>query len=142
MTSQNYGFHLAEYLAISDKLSVWKPLVYVINAKHIKDFKRAFPERDKTDLIDSQFITEYLRFRKLPHLFEANNRYLPLQRLVRYRYHLVKNTKRETNKAIEKEMKGFSNPLLSVKGLGPVYAAGIFACIGTVSYTHLTLPTN
>jgi len=44
----------------------------------------------------------------------------------------VKNTERETNKAIEKEMKGFSNPLLSVKGLGPVYAAGIFACIGNI----------
>jgi len=239
--TQNYGFHLAEYLAISDKLSVWKPLVYVINAKYIKDFKRAFPERDKTDLIDSQFIAEYLRFGKLPHPFEANNRYLPLQRLVRYRYHLVKNIERETkfflanlflkfpgwvqrrpirtlgksamdvlsefysldeiiqmpldelalfvakagknrspnpekiaeeikkaaresyrlradladsvqfilestminiralksslkevNKAIEKEMKGFSNPLLSIKGLGPVYAAGVFACIGNI----------
>jgi len=94
--TQNYGFHLAEYLAISDKLSVWKPLVYVINAKHIKDFKRAFPERNKTDLIDSQFIAEYLRTGFLPHPFEANNRYLPLQRLVRYLYHLVKNIERET----------------------------------------------
>ena len=239
--TQHYGFHLAEYLASSDKLSPWKPLVYVINAKYIKDFKRAFPERDKTDLIDSQFIAEYLRFGKLPHPFEANNRYLPLQRLVRYRYHLVKNIERESkfflanlflkfpgwvqnkpistlrksamdvlgefysldeivqmpleelalfvakagknrspdpekiakeikkaakesyrlkpdlansvqfilesiivnlrtlksslkelNKAIALEMKGFSNPLLSIKGIGPVYAAGIFASIGNI----------
>jgi len=239
--TQNYGFHLAEYLAISDKLFTWKPLVYIINAKYIKDFKRAFPERDKTDLVDSQFIAEYLRFGKLPHPFEANNRYLPLQRLVRYRYHLVKNIERETkffianlflkfpgwvqnrpiktlgktainvlseyycldeitktpleelalfvakagknrspdpekiakeikkaahesyrvradladsvqfilentiinlralktslkevDKAISQEMKGFSNPLLSIKGIGPVYAAGIFASIGNI----------
>jgi len=239
--TQNYGFHLAEYLATSDKLSAWKPLVYVINAKYIKDFKRAFPEKDKTDLVDSQFIAEYLRFGKLPHPFEANNRYLPLQRLVRYRYHLVKNIERETkfflanlflkfpgwvqnkpvkrlgktamdvlseyycldeitqtpleelalfvakagknrspnpekiakeikkaaresyrvradladsvqfilentiinlrtfktslkkvDKAISQEMKGFSNPLLSVKGIGPVYATGIFASIGNI----------
>lgn len=29
-------------------------------------------------------------------------------------------------------MKGFSNPLLSVKGIGPVYTAGIFASIGNI----------
>ena len=239
--TQHYGFHLAEYLASSDKLFSWKPLVYVINAKYIKDFKRAFPDRDKTDFVDSQFIAEYLRFGKLPRPFEANNRYLPLQRLVRYRYHLVKNIERETkfflanlflkfpswvqnrpiktlgksamdvltqfysleeiiqmpleelavfvakagknrspnpekiaveikkaakesyrlrpnladsvqfilentvinlrtlksslkevNKAMALEMKGFSNPLLSIKGVGPVYAAGIFASIGNI----------
>ena len=27
-------------------------------------------------------------------------------------------------------MRGFSNPLLSVRGIGPVYAAGLLACIG------------
>jgi len=94
--TQNYGFHLAKYLSSSDRVSVWRPLVYLINAKYIKDFKKAFPERDKTDLIDSEFIAEYLRFGKLPHPFEANSPYLPLQRLVRYRYHLVKNIERET----------------------------------------------
>lgn len=239
--TQHYGFHLAEYLASSDKLSPWKPLVYVINAKYIKDFKKAFPEKDKTDFIDSRFIAEYLRTGCLPHPFESNNRYLPLQRLVRYRYHLVKNIERETkfflsnlffkfpgwvqnkpiknlgktatdvlskfysldeivkipleelilfvskagknrspnpekiareikkaaresyrlrsdlansvqlilesiminlrtlrsslkelNKAIALEMKSFSNPLLSIKGIGPVYAAGIFASIGNI----------
>jgi len=39
---------------------------------------------------------------------------------------------KELNRAIEKEMKGFSNPLLSVRGIGPVYAAGILACIGNI----------
>jgi transposase len=239
--TQHYGFHLAQYLAGSDKLSAWKPLVYLINAKYVKDFKRAFPERDKTDFVDSQFIAEYLRFGKLPHPFEVNNRYLPLERMVRYRYHLIKNIERETkfflanlflkfpswvqnrpiktirktamdvlgefysldeiiqtpleeltlfvakagknrspkpekiasqikkaapesyrlrpdladsvqfilesitvnlralrsslkevDKAIALEMKGFANPLLSIKGIGPVYAAGIFASIGNI----------
>jgi len=36
------------------------------------------------------------------------------------------------NKAIALEMKSFSNPLLSIKGIGPVYAAGIFASIGNI----------
>jgi len=200
-----------------------------------------FLKRDKTDFIDSQFIAEYLRFENLPHPFEPNNRYLPLQRLVRYRYRLVKDIERESkfflanlflkfprwvqnrpintlgksamdvlgefysldeitqmpleelalfvaragrnrspkpekiareikkaaresyrlkpgladsvqfilenmvinirtfrsslkevNKAISLEMKGFSNPLLSIKGIGPVYGAGIFASIGNI----------
>ena len=40
---------------------------------------------------------------------------------------------KEVNKAIEKEASGFINPLLSIKGIGPVYAAGILASIGDVS---------
>jgi len=232
---------LAEYLTASGKLRPWKPLVYLINAKYIKDFKRAFPEKDKTDLVDSQFIAEYLRFGKLSHPFEGGSRYLPLKRLVRYRYHLIKTIERETkfflanlflkfpgwvqikpmrtlgksalevlsefysleeivqmplerlalfvaragknrspqperiaeaikkaaresywltpdladsvqfilqsciinlralkaslkevDGAIAREMKGFSNSLPSIKGIGPVYAAGIFACIGNI----------
>jgi len=39
---------------------------------------------------------------------------------------------KEVNKAISLEMKGFSNPLLSIKGIGPVYGAGIFASIGNI----------
>ena len=95
-TTGNYGFHLAQYLASSEKLSAWKPLVYAINAKHIKDFKKAFPETDRRDLVDSQFIAEYLRFGRLPHPFHAKCRYLPLQRIVRYRYHLAGDIQRET----------------------------------------------
>jgi hypothetical protein len=40
--TQNYGFHLAEQLASSDKLSAWKPLVYMINAKYIRILKEHF----------------------------------------------------------------------------------------------------
>ncbi len=39
---------------------------------------------------------------------------------------------REVNKAIALEMKGFLNPLSSIKGIGPVYAAGIFASLGNI----------
>ena len=90
------GFTWQNTWPAGEKLSAWKPLVYVTRAKHIKDFKKAFPEREKTDLVDSQFIAEYLRFGRLPYPFQAKCPYLPLQRLVRYRYHLVKNLERET----------------------------------------------
>ena len=44
----------------------------------------------------------------------------------------LKSSLKEVNKAIALEMKGFSNPLLSIKGIGPIYAAGIFASIGNI----------
>jgi len=43
-----------------------------------------------------------------------------------------KSSLKELNKAIALEMKGFSNPLLSIKRIGPVYAAGILASIGNI----------
>ena len=39
---------------------------------------------------------------------------------------------KEVNKAIAKEFAAFPNTLISVKGLGPVYSAGIFAEIGEI----------
>ena len=44
----------------------------------------------------------------------------------------LKSSLKEVNKAIILEMKGFLNPLLSIKRIGPVYAAGIFASIGNI----------
>jgi len=44
----------------------------------------------------------------------------------------LKSSLKEVNKAIALEMKGFCNPLLSIEGIGPVYAAGIFASIGNI----------
>lgn len=91
-----YGFHLAEFLTASPRLAPWRPTVYLINAKRIHDFKGAFPEKDKTDLVDAQVIAEFLRFGRLPPAYEGQAPYLPLQRLVRYRYHLVRTLQRET----------------------------------------------
>ena len=42
-----------------------------------------------------KFVAEYLRFGKLPAQYEPDSLYLPLRRLVRYRYHLVKSIERE-----------------------------------------------
>ena len=236
--SSMYGYHLAEYFKQISLLSEVK--VYMINAKYVHRFKKAFPEKEKTDLVDAQFVAEYLRFGKLPVEYEPDRLYLPLKRLIRYRYHLVKSLEREKklfvanlflkfpgwvqarpiktlnktsfdvlaefsvdeltrmpldeltlfvaragrnrspdpeaiaaeikkaaresyrireelsssvtfilasihrnitalskalkelNKAIQGQSGGFVNPLISVKGIGPVYAAGIIASIGDI----------
>lgn len=95
-----YGFHLAEHFSANPRLASWRPLVYVINAKRIHDFKGAFPESDKTDLIDADVIAEFLRFGHLPEPYEGDAPYLPLRRLVRYRHHLVHTLQRETQHAL------------------------------------------
>lgn len=236
--SSMYGYHLAEYFKETSLPAEVK--VYMINAKYIHRFKKAFPEKEKTDLTDAQFVAEYLRFGKLPVEYEPDSLYLPLKRLIRYRYHLVKSIEREKklfianlflkfpgwvqarpiktlnktsfdvlaefsldeltkmpleeltlfvaqagknrspdpqaiaaeikkaaresyriredlsssvtfilasihrsitalskalkelNRAIEAQSGGFVNPLISVKGIGPVYAAGILASIGDI----------
>ena len=91
--TSNYGFHLMDYFTRTTLPCEIK--VYQINAKYIKRFKKAFPEREKTDLVDAQFIAEYLRFGKLPVDYKPEALHLPLKRLVRYRYHLVKSIERE-----------------------------------------------
>lgn len=44
----------------------------------------------------------------------------------------LKDNLKQVDKAILEESKGFINPLISIKGIGPVYSAGILACIGDV----------
>jgi transposase len=236
-----YGHHLMDYYAQSNLKQDGLLQLYQINPKYIKRFKGSFPEKDKTDLNDAQYVAEYLKFGKLPVEYQPDKMYLPLQRLVRYRYHLVKIIEREkklflanlflkfpgwvqdrpiTNlgrtslqvitefsldelahmsledlalvvakagknrspdpqsiaeeiqkaareshrirpalaasvtivlasivanltalakslkamdKAIQQQVQGISNPLLSIKGIGPVYSAGILAALGDVS---------
>lgn len=89
-SSRMYGFHLLDYFS-NIQIPGLEIKLYQINAKYLNRFKRSFPEKEKTDLVDAQFVAEYLRFGRLPVEFKPDNPYLPLQRLVRYRYHLVKN---------------------------------------------------
>jgi len=235
-----YGFHLLDYFSSTTFKYGVEVKVYQVNAKYISRFKKAFSEKEKTDVVDCQVIAEYLRFGRLPAEYKPESLFLPLRRLVRYRYHLVKHLEREKqlylanlflkfpgwvqnrpvstlgkttlnlteeytadqlcempleqlagvvaqagnnrsldpvavaeeiqkaaresyrirpelacsvtfilasisrtiyalkenlkqlDKAIAEQSKGFINPLISVKGIGPVYAAGILACIGDI----------
>jgi transposase len=40
---------------------------------------------------------------------------------------------KEVDKAIEKEFQAFPNTLQSIRGIGPVYSAGIFSEIGDIA---------
>lgn len=92
-----YDWHLMDFLNYSPLLSHLNPKIYRINAKLIKNFKKSFPTTDKTDPIDALAIAEYIRFGRLPAPYQSNCIYFPLQRLTRYRFHLVKILTREYN---------------------------------------------
>jgi len=87
--------HLIDFLASSPRLAPYLPEVYQLNPKLTKAFKKAYPDKDKTDVIDAQVIADRLRFGHLPKGYQSHQPYLPLRRLCRYRYHLVEAISRE-----------------------------------------------
>lgn len=90
-----YDLHIADYLASNPILARYSTSVFRFNPKVIRGFKKSYPERDKTDIIDAFVIAERLRFGHLPEPYTSEQCYLPLRRLTRYRFHLVKTIVRE-----------------------------------------------
>lgn len=91
-----YDFHLVEFLAQSARLTPYQPAVYRFNPRPIKAFKASLTHRDKTDPSDAYATAEYLRFQqRKAHPYRDQQAYLPLQRLTRYRHHLVQQLTRE-----------------------------------------------
>ena len=92
-----YGWHLQFYLADYQELKPYDPMIVSFNAKIIDAFKKSIGNLEKNDWIDAFTIAERLRFGRLPKTCPVDFRYLALQRLTRYRFHLVGNIVREKN---------------------------------------------
>ena len=92
-----YWWHLACFLNSSPQLSPFQPGVYAFNPRLIKAFKKALSDTTKSDINDAYAVAERLRFGRLPAPFIPNELYQPLQRLVRFRCHLMHQITREKN---------------------------------------------
>jgi len=91
-----YDFHILEFLADSEVLAKYHLKLYRFNPRIIKAFKPSLMLRDKTDPDDAYAIAEYLRFRQeSADEYRAKLDHLPLQRLTRFRWHLVSQLVRE-----------------------------------------------
>jgi len=90
-----YWWHLACFLNSSPQLSPFQPGVYVFNPRLIKSFKKALSDTTKSDINDAYAVAERLRFGRLPAQFIPNQLYQPLQRLTRFRCHLMHQVARE-----------------------------------------------
>ncbi len=90
-----YGWHIQHILADSPQLKPYHPHIICFNPNIIKSFKKSLGNLPKNDWVDANTIAERLRFGRLPKSCPVDFRYLALQRLTRYRYHLVENLARE-----------------------------------------------
>ena len=93
-----YDFHILEFLAESQILACHNLKLYRFNPRPVKAFKDSLKLMNKTDPEDAYAIAEYLRFRgKKAEEYRASMEHLPLQRLTRFRWHLVQQLVRERN---------------------------------------------
>lgn len=92
-----YDWHLADALAGSAALLAKAQVkVYRVNALRVSRFHKSTGEIDKTDKVDAGVIADFVRMgRNLPAPHIAGDPYVPLRRLTRYRYHMVKTLTRE-----------------------------------------------
>ncbi|MCK4694178.1 MAG: IS110 family transposase [Candidatus Cloacimonetes bacterium] len=92
-----YSFHFLNELGSNENLLNLKTQVFQINPRMIRNFKKSFPDNHKTDIIDAFVIADRLRFGRLPQPYVPFQNHLPLQRLTRFRFHLVHTINREKN---------------------------------------------
>lgn len=90
-----YDFHLIEFLVNNKKLLTFNLLAYRFNPKTTKSFKKTYPDKNKTDPDCAFAIADRLRFGRLPEPYQQHQPYAPLQRLTRFRHHLVKSISTE-----------------------------------------------
>ena len=91
-------WHLACALKDAQALAPFTPQVYALNPQLVETFRKNFGALPKSDHADAFLIAERIRYgRKLPSPFQLDTRYAPLQRLTRFRCHLVQNLVREKN---------------------------------------------
>jgi transposase len=89
-------WHLACALAQADPLRPFSPQIFALNPQLVSTFRKNYGALPKTDHADAFLIAERVRFgRQLPAPFQLDLRYAPLQRLTRFRCHLVENLARE-----------------------------------------------
>jgi transposase len=84
-----YWWHLYRALARAPELAPYQPQLVVFNPRLVHGFRDAYTAMDKTDPEDAFLIAERLRFGRLPDYPPPDARYFPLQRLTRYRFHLI-----------------------------------------------------
>src|SRR6266496_4374188 len=91
-------WHLACTLKDAPLLAPFTPQVYALNPQLVETFRKNFGALPKSVQAGAFWIAERIRYgRKLPSPFQLDTRYAPLQRLTRFRCHLVHNLVREKN---------------------------------------------
>lgn len=90
-----YGIHIANYLSSCDVLAPFHTLVYCLNPKVIRNYKKSFIDLGKNDAMDAFVIADFARANRITTQPWRGSQFLALQRLTRHRLHLAKAMTRE-----------------------------------------------
>ncbi|GAE94514.1 hypothetical protein JCM21714_3676 [Gracilibacillus boraciitolerans JCM 21714] len=90
-----YSFHPAMFFHQDEELRALGAQVFLMNPKQIANFKKSYPDMDKTDEIDAFVIADYLRFGRFSMSVVKESQYVALQQLTRSRYQLVHQMTKE-----------------------------------------------
>jgi len=90
-----YGIHIANYLSSCEILAPFHTLVYCLNPKVIRNYKKSFVDLGKNDFIDAFVIADFARANRIKTSPWRGSQFLALQRLTRHRQHLAKSLTRE-----------------------------------------------
>lgn len=71
------------HLDHDEELAVYEPRLAVLNPLHVKRFRQAQAQQDKTDQLDPTLIDRYYRSMGVKHAYQFNDRYLSLRFLTR-----------------------------------------------------------
>ena len=85
----NYGFHLPFVLSENEELKSFNPVIYQINPKIIKNFRKSYNDIPKTDSQDAFIIAERLKNGRLMPFTRFDPHYFALKTLTRSRFSLV-----------------------------------------------------
>jgi transposase len=78
-----YWWHAFFHIATDPELTAFAPDLALLNPKHVKHFRQALPEQDKTDEQDPMLIGRYYQSYGVKDFYTFNLRYLPLRQLTR-----------------------------------------------------------
>jgi len=78
-----YWWHTFQQLEQDPALAAYQPSLALLNAKHVKHFRKALSERDKSDMLDPQLIGLYYQLNGCDHPYRPQPGYQRLRFLTR-----------------------------------------------------------
>lgn len=105
-----YWQHCYRLLQDDENLNTnFKLLLYVLNPKVVKNFKKAYNDLPKTDSIDAWVIADRLRFGRVKNSSVPEEVYKPLRQITRFRFKLGESMRKEKNRALNLVFLKFSD---------------------------------
>jgi len=95
-----YSLHLTNFLSTNEDLLPFHPIVYNLNPKNIKNYKKSFTDMDKTDPNDAFVIADFVRIGRVNVKPWQGTHFIALQRLTRHRLHLIGALSKEKTYAL------------------------------------------